>query len=123
MGLKIFEVTRPTVYNPNAPQNTNIAPNGLKFITIEIDDVILPGEEFTITLSSDDQILELENKMYILLDEFYAPDGVSVNNQGQHITPFFVSFRVKEFNTVKYTCVKFANSYLTLVGNFSTRLL
>lgn len=111
------------MYDPYVLPNVDIKPGGLEFITVNIDDLIVPGGVFEITVDKNDPKLVLEDQLYILVDEFNTPKGAANDNKGLHITPFFVTENDLKYNEVTYTCTKVAPAYLRLTGNFEKRLI
>lgn len=109
MSYNIFKTDQKNITNPKFTPNQSITGNlvPLAFCVLDMNDDILPSEEFTLTLDVSTPQLVTTSQLYVIRD--IAHDNGDVINW--HM-PFFVINKSKRGTSYVYECVKASKSFL-----------
>lgn len=110
MSYNIFKTDQKNITNPKFNTNQSITGNlvPLEFCVLDMNDDILPSEEFTLTLDVNTPQLITASQLYVIRDVVH--DNGDVINW--HM-PFFVTNKSKRGTSYVYECVKASKSFLT----------
>lgn len=110
MSYNIFKIEQNNITNENLKASQSITGDltALPFCVLNVDDDILPSEEFELNLSTATLQLVVEKQLYIIRDEAHDKE-----KPFKWHLPFFVKNKTVRGNTVIYSCVKAGKSFLT----------
>lgn len=110
MSYNIFKIEQNNITNENIKASQSITGDltALPFCVLNVDDDILPSEEFELNLSTATPQLVVEKQLYIIRDEAHDKE-----KPFKWHLPFFVKNKTVRGNTVIYSCVKAGKSFLT----------
>lgn len=110
MSYNIFKIEQNNITNENLKASQSITGDltALPFCVLNVDDDILPSEEFELNLSTATPQLVVEKQLYIIRDEVHDKE-----KPFKWYLPFFVKNKTVRGNTVIYSCVKAGKSFLT----------